>query len=188
MAKSDSAGKSPSILSSTMLMFALLMATLGTTGCCAYLDVENAMDPSLAESMGVNTENLLLLRLSSAENLRSMVNTLTRTGALDVTVVDSVAALVPQCEIDQMIGGTFKDVQSRIMTQALRKIHYSLCHSQTLIVFVNQVRSSPKSGQSFGRVDEVTCGGNALQFYAAVRLKMMRKGLLKAKDKVYVSL
>ncbi|KAB1222385.1 hypothetical protein CJ030_MR2G005201 [Morella rubra] len=153
-------------------------------GCCAYLDVENAMDPSLAESMGVNTENLLLSRPSSAENLLSMVNTLTRTGALDVIVVDSVAALVPQCEIDQMIGGAFKDVQSRIMTQALRKIHYSLCHSQTLIVFVNQVRSSPKSGQSFGRVDEVTCGGNALQFYAAVRLKMMRKGLLKTKDKV----
>ncbi|KAF3954726.1 hypothetical protein CMV_019968 [Castanea mollissima] len=148
-------------------------------GYCAYLDVENAMDPSLVESMGINTENLLISRPSSAENLLSVVNTLTRSGAVDVIVVDSVAALVPQCELDHMIGSTFQDIQSRIMTQALRKINYSLCQSQTLIVFLNQVRSSPKSGQGFGLVDEVTCGGNALKFYAAVRMKMIRTGLLK---------
>ncbi|XP_059463650.1 DNA repair protein recA homolog 2, mitochondrial isoform X2 [Corylus avellana] len=128
-------------------------------GYCAYLDVENAMDPSLAESMGVNTENLLISRPSSAEKLLSVVNTLTRSGAVDVIVVDSVAALVPQCEIDQKIGGTTEDVQSRIMTQ---------------------VRLSPRSG----RMEEVTCGGNALKFYAAVRLKMIRKELLKTEDKV----
>ncbi|KAK4580770.1 hypothetical protein RGQ29_024424 [Quercus rubra] len=104
-------------------------------GYCAYLDVENAMDPSLVESMGINTENLLISRPSSAENLLSVVNTLTRSGAVDVIVVDSV-------------------------------------------------RSSPKSGQGFGLVDEVTCGGNALKFYAAVRMKMIRTGLLKAEEKV----
>ncbi|XP_041024528.1 DNA repair protein recA homolog 2, mitochondrial [Juglans microcarpa x Juglans regia] len=153
-------------------------------GCCAYLDAENAMDPSLAEAMGVNTENLLISSPSSAENLLSVVNTLTRSGAVDVIVVDSVAALIPQCELDQMIGGTSKDEQSRIMTQALRKIHYSLSQSQTLIVFLNQIRLSPKSVQGFGRVDEVTCGGNALKFYASVRLKMIRKALLKTEDKV----
>nr|XP_023928889.1 DNA repair protein recA homolog 2, mitochondrial-like [Quercus suber] len=153
-------------------------------GYCAYLDVENAMDPSLVESMGINTENLLISRPSSAENLLSVVNTLTRSGAVDVIVVDSVAALVPQYELDHMIGSTFQDMQSRIMTQALRKINYSLCQSQTLIVFLNQVRSSPKSGQGYGLVDEVTCGGNALKFYAAVRMKMIRTGLLKAEEKV----
>ncbi|GMY39529.1 DNA repair protein recA homolog 2, mitochondrial-like isoform X6 [Fagus crenata] len=153
-------------------------------GYCAYLDVENAMDPSLAESMGVNTENLLISRPSSAENLLSVVNTLTKSGAVDVIVVDSVAALVPQYELDHVIDSTFQDVQSRIMTQALRKIHYSLSQTKTLIVFLNQVRSSPKSGQSFGHVDEVTCGGNALKFYAAVRLRMIRTGLLQTEDKV----
>ncbi|XP_062165785.1 DNA repair protein recA homolog 2, mitochondrial [Alnus glutinosa] len=152
-------------------------------GYCAYFDVENAMDPSLAESMGVNTEKLLISRPSSAENLLSVVNTLTRSGAVDVIVVDSVAALVPQCELDHMIGGTLGDVQSRIMTRALRKIHYSLGQSKTIILFLNQVRLNPKSGQRFGRMDEVTCGGNALKFYAAVRLKMIRKELLKTEDK-----
>ncbi|KAF5449428.1 hypothetical protein F2P56_029873 [Juglans regia] len=97
--------------------------------------------------------------------------------------VNMVAALIPQCELDQTIGGTSKDEQSRIMTQALRKIHYSLSQSRTLIVFLNQIRLSPKSVQGFGRVDEVTCGGNALKFYASVRLKMIRKALLKTEDK-----
>ncbi|KAG6640969.1 DNA repair protein recA homolog 2, mitochondrial-like isoform X2 [Carya illinoinensis] len=147
-------------------------------GCCAYLDAENAMDPSLAEAMGVNTENLLISSPSSAESLLGVVNTLTKSGAVDV------AALIPQCELDQTIGGTFKDEQSRIMTQSLRKIHYSLSQSRTLIVFLNQVRLSPRTGQGFGRVDEVTCGGNALKFYASVRLKMIRKALLKTEDKV----
>ncbi|KAF5449427.1 hypothetical protein F2P56_029873 [Juglans regia] len=99
--------------------------------------------------------------------------------------VNMVAALIPQCELDQTIGGTSKDEQSRIMTQALRKIHYSLSQSRTLIVFLNQIRLSPKSVQGFGRVDEVTCGGNALKFYASVRLKMIRKALLKTEDKLF---
>ncbi|KAG7961965.1 hypothetical protein I3843_09G041600 [Carya illinoinensis] len=96
-----------------------------------------------------------------------------------------VAALIPQCELDQTIGGTFKDEQSRTMTQALRKIHYSLSQSRTLIVFLNQVRLSLRLGQGFGRVDEVTCGGNALKFYASVRLKMIGKALLKTEDRFF---
>lgn len=149
-------------------------------GYCVYLDVENAMDPSLAESMGVSLENLLISHPSSAENSLSMVNTLTRSGAVDVIVVDSVAALVPQSELDHMVGETLQDLQPQIMTKALRKINYSLCQSQTLILFLNQIRS----GLRCGRMEEVTCGGNALKFYAAVRLKMTRKRLLEINDKV----
>lgn len=151
-------------------------------GYCAFLDVENAMDPSLAESMGVNTENLLISHPNSAENVLNVVNTLTKSGSVDVIVVDSVASLVPQCELDVAIGGAYPDAQSRIMTQALRKIHFSLSHSRTLVVFINQIRSSPNSG--FGPVDEVTCGGNALRFYAAVRLRIKRTQLLKTEDKI----
>ncbi|KAL6987207.1 hypothetical protein U1Q18_012958, partial [Sarracenia purpurea var. burkii] len=153
-------------------------------GYCAYLDVENAMDSSLAESIGVNTENLLISQPDSAENLLCMVDTLTKSGSIAVIVVDSVAALVPQRELDLLIGDTCKDLQSQIMTQALRKIHYSLCQSQTLIIFINQVRSHIKSVKGFGHADEVTCGGNALQFYAAIRMRIQRTGLLKTEDKV----
>ncbi|KAK8330017.1 hypothetical protein V6Z12_A11G365800 [Gossypium hirsutum] len=116
-------------------------------GYCAYFDVENAMDPSLAEAIGV-------------------------------------AALVPQCEIDGSIGDNKRDVQARIMTQALRKISSSLCRSNTLILFLNQVRYNSKQSQAFGHMDEVTCGGNALKFYSAIRLRMIRTGLLKNEDKV----
>uniref|UniRef100_A0A2P2J3I4 DNA repair protein recA homolog 2-like isoform X1 n=1 Tax=Rhizophora mucronata TaxID=61149 RepID=A0A2P2J3I4_RHIMU len=153
-------------------------------GYCAYLDVENAMDASLAESMGIDTEKLLMAPPDSAENMLSMVYTLTKSGSVDVIVVDSVAALVPQHEIDTLVGGIHGDIQSRIMNQALRKINYSLCRSQTLVVFLNQVRSSLKSGQGLGHAVEITCGGNALKFYSAVRLKMIRKGLRKSKDEV----
>ncbi|KAL4352733.1 hypothetical protein GQ457_06G024810 [Hibiscus cannabinus] len=153
-------------------------------GYCAYFDVENAMDPSLAEAIGVNTQNLLFSLPDCAENLLCAVDTLTKSGSVDVIVVDSVAALVPQCEIDGSIGDSRSNIQARIMTQALRKISSSLCRSHTLIVFLNQVRHNSKQGQAFGRMDEVTCGGNALKFYSAIRLRMIRTGLLKSEDKV----
>ncbi|KAK8272972.1 hypothetical protein V6Z12_D11G373400 [Gossypium hirsutum] len=153
-------------------------------GYCAYFDVENAMDPSLAEAIGVNTQNLLISLPDCAENLLCAVDTLTKSGSVDVIVVDSVAALVPQCEIDGSIGDNKRDVQARIMTQALRKISSSLCHSNTLILFLNQVRYNSKQGQAFGHMDEITCGGNALKFYSAIRLRMIRTGLLKNEDKV----
>ncbi|KAK1397471.1 DNA repair protein recA-like [Heracleum sosnowskyi] len=151
-------------------------------GYCAYLDVENALDPSLAESIGVNTKNLLISQPDSAENLLSIVHTLTKSGSVDVVVVDSVAALVPQREIDCMIGENHENIQSRIMTQALRKIQYSLCNSKTLIIFINQVRSDLRSGKGFGCNDEITCGGNALQFYSTIRMKINRKKLLTSQD------
>ncbi|TYI58593.1 hypothetical protein E1A91_D11G370800v1 [Gossypium mustelinum] len=153
-------------------------------GYCAYFDVENAMDPSLAEAIGVNTQNLLISLPDCAENLLCAVDTLTKSGSVDVIVVDSVAALVPQCEVDGSIGDNKRDVQARIMTQALRKISSSLCHSNTLILFLNQVRYNSKQGQAFGHMDEITCGGNALKFYSAIRLRMIRTGLLKNEDKV----
>lgn len=153
-------------------------------GFCAYLDAENAMDPMLAEAIGVDTKNLLISCPGSAENMLSVVDKLTQSGSLDVIVVDSVAALVPQCEIDGNIGTGESGVLSKIMTKALRRIHYSLCRSKTLIIFLNQVRYSPRSSQGLGKMDEVTCGGNALGFYAAVRLRISRTGLLKLNDKV----
>ncbi|XVE95877.1 hypothetical protein REPUB_Repub02eG0172400 [Reevesia pubescens] len=153
-------------------------------GYCAYLDVENAMDPSLAEAIGVNTQNLLISHPDSAENLLCVVDTLTKSGTVDVIVVDSVAALIPQCELDGSIGESKHDVQAQIMTQALRKIYSSLCRSRTLIIFLNQVRYNSKSGQAFGRMDEVTCGGNARKFYSAIRLRMIRTGLLKTEGKI----
>ncbi|CDP14178.1 unnamed protein product [Coffea canephora] len=152
-------------------------------GYCAYLDVENAMNPSLAESIGVNIDNLLISQPDSAENLLSMVDTLTKSGSIAVVVVDSVAALIPQLEIDNVEVGSTKDIQSQIMTQALRKIRYSLSNSHTLIIFVNQVRANLKSAQGNRPADQVTCGGNALPFYAAVRMKLFRKALLKTRDK-----
>ncbi|CAL9071671.1 unnamed protein product [Musa textilis] len=153
-------------------------------GCCAYLDPENAMNPSLAETMGVNTNNLLISRVDCAEKTLSIVNTLVNSGFVDVIVVDSVAALVPQCELDDMMDIYPRKVQSRLMTQALRKIHYSLCRSQTLLIFVNQVRTNLRSTHGFREQDEVTCGGNALKFYAAVRMRIRRNCLLHSEDKV----
>ncbi|CAF1703750.1 BnaC03g35730D [Brassica napus] len=153
-------------------------------GYCAYLDVENAMDPTLAESIGVNTEELLISRPDSAENMLSIVDVLTKCGSVDVIVVDSVAALVPQCEVGVPLGESYRDRQSVIMTQALRKIHYSVANSRTLIVFLNQVRSHAKANMRFPHSEEVTCGGNALRFQAAIRLKMIRTGLIKTDNEV----
>ncbi|XP_010672926.2 DNA repair protein recA homolog 2, mitochondrial [Beta vulgaris subsp. vulgaris] len=151
-------------------------------GYCAYLDAENAMDPMLAEAIGVDTKNLLVSCPDSAENMLSVVDKLTQSGSLDVIVIDSVAALVPQCEIDGDIGTGEPNVLSKIMTKALRRIHHSLHRSKTLIIFLNQVRYSPRSNQRFVKKEEVTCGGNALGFYAGVRLRISRTGLSKMKN------
>ncbi|CAH1431470.1 unnamed protein product [Lactuca virosa] len=109
-------------------------------GYYAYLDVENALDPLLLETVGVNTKSLLISQPNSAENLLSTVDTLTQSGVVDVIVIDSVDALIPQREITGVISDNIIETQSRIMTRALRKILYSLCRSETLIIFINQVR------------------------------------------------
>ncbi|KAL2480690.1 DNA repair protein recA2 [Abeliophyllum distichum] len=153
-------------------------------GYCAYIDVENAMNPLFAESIGVNTDNLLISQPDSAENLLNVVDTLTKSGSIDVIVVDSVAALVPQMEVETLSFSSPTELQSKIMTQSLRKIHYSLCRSSTLLIFINQVRRNLRLDQGSIRAEEVTCGGNALKFYAAIRMRISRIGLLRTEDKV----
>lgn len=166
----------------TTLAFHIIKEAQKHGGYCAFLDVENAMDPLLAKSIGVNTDNLLVARPNSAENLLSIVHTLAKSGSIEVIVVDSVAALASQLELDNDIGGSYRGIQSRLMTQALRKISSTLCQSQTLLVFLNQVRSKPREG--FPNAIQVTCGGNALEFYSAVRMKIIRKGLIKNDDEI----
>ncbi|KAF6155365.1 hypothetical protein GIB67_019891 [Kingdonia uniflora] len=146
-------------------------------GYCAYLNVENALDQSFAESIGVDTDNLLVVRPNSAENLFSITDTLSRSGSIAVIVVDSVAALLPKCELDDPTIGNCIEVQSHLMIQALRKIQFSLPESQTLVVFINQIRSRPHRDFGF-TAEEITSGGFALKFYAAVRVRLSRTGLL----------
>ncbi|MQL72401.1 hypothetical protein Taro_004731 [Colocasia esculenta] len=173
-------------------------------GYCAYFDLENSLDPSLAESIGVDLEGLLFARPSSAENSLSVINTLANSGSIDVIVVDSVAALVPELELKGVVDLAAQDMQSRLMTKALNKIYYSLVRSQTLLILVNQtkgsewrnlwkaenhdmpessVRSNLKKPIS-GHLGEVTCGGNAVKFYSAIRLRMSRAGLLQTEDEI----
>ncbi|KAL5227871.1 hypothetical protein ABZP36_016136 [Zizania latifolia] len=150
-------------------------------GCCAYIDAENAFNPFVAEAIGVDVEKLLLAQPNSAENSLSIVNTLVG-GSIDVVVVDSVAALIPRCEIEGEIYMNSEDVQSRLMTRALRKIQYTLSRSETLIIFVNQVRTKKSSNQFPGVFKEVACGGSALRFYAAVRMRTSRRELRYNED------
>ncbi|XP_020267123.1 DNA repair protein recA homolog 2, mitochondrial isoform X4 [Asparagus officinalis] len=151
-------------------------------GCCAYLDVENALNGSFADGMGINTKDLLVVHPNSAENSLSILDTLVNSGSVDVIIVDSVAALVPQCELDGLIDIYSHDAQSRLMNQALRKIHLSLSRSQTLVIFVNQIRT--RSAVDTSQRNEVTCGGNALKFYSAIRMRITRRNLLHTEDKI----
>ncbi|KAL1363736.1 hypothetical protein HN51_011933 [Arachis hypogaea] len=148
-------------------------------GYCAFVDAEHALDKSLAESIGVNTENLLLSQPDCGEQALSLVDTLIRSGSLDVIVVDSVAALVPKGELDGEMGDAHMAMQARLMSQALRKLCHSLSLSQCILIFINQVRSKLSTFGGFGGPTEVTCGGNALKFYASVRLNIKRVGLVK---------
>ncbi|TYI48240.1 hypothetical protein E1A91_D13G233100v1 [Gossypium mustelinum] len=147
-------------------------------GYCVFVDAEHALDPALAETIGVNTENLLLSQPDCGEQALSLVDTLIRSGSVDVVVVDSVAALVPKGELDGEMGDAHMAMQARLMSQALRKLSHSLSLSQTILIFINQVRSK-LSTFGFGGPTEVTCGGNALKFYASVRLNIRRTGLVK---------
>lgn len=148
-------------------------------GYCVFIDAEHALDPSLAEAIGVKTENLLLSQPDCGEQALSLVDTLIRSGSVDVVVVDSVAALVPKGELDGEMGDAHMAMQARLMSQALRKLSHSLSLSQTILVFINQVRSKLSTFGGFGGPTEVTCGGNALKFYASVRLNIRRTGFVK---------
>jgi recombination protein RecA len=150
-------------------------------GTAAFVDAEHAMDPSYAQNLGVNLDDLLVSQPDSGEQALEVVDMLTRSGALDIIVVDSVAALVPRAELEGDMGDSHMGLQARLMSQALRKLTSSISRSKTMVVFINQIRM--KIGVMFGN-PETTTGGNALKFYASVRLDIRRTGAIKKGDEI----
>ena len=150
-------------------------------GACAYIDAEHALDPSYASKLGVNINDLLISQPDTGEQALEIADTLVRSGAIDVLVVDSVAALVPKAEIEGEMGDQHMGLQARLMSQALRKLTASVARSNTMIIFINQIRM--KIGVMFGN-PETTTGGTALKFYASVRIDIRRIGAIKDKDQV----
>jgi recombination protein RecA len=150
-------------------------------GTCAFVDAEHALDPGYARKLGVNTDDLLISQPDAGEQALEITDTLVRSGAIDVLVVDSVAALVPRAELEGEMGDSHVGLQARLMSQALRKLTGSIARSRTLVIFINQIRQ--KIGIMFGN-PETTTGGNALKFYASVRLDIRRIGAIKEREQV----
>src|SRR5688572_19748766 len=150
-------------------------------GICAFVDAEHALDPVYARKLGVDLENLLISQPDSGEQALEIADTLVRSGAIDVLVVDSVAALTPKAEIEGEMGDSLPGLQARLMSQALRKLTASISKSNTMVIFINQIRM--KIGVMFGS-PETTTGGNALKFYASVRLDIRRIGAVKEREEV----
>lgn len=150
-------------------------------GICAFVDAEHALDPVYARKLGVDLENLLISQPDTGEQALEITDTLVRSGAVDVLVVDSVAALTPKAEIEGEMGDSLPGLQARLMSQALRKLTASISRSNCMVIFINQIRH--KIGVMFGS-PETTTGGNALKFYASVRLDIRRIGALKDRDEV----
>lgn len=150
-------------------------------GACAYVDAEHAMDPSYAKKLGVDIDSLLISQPDTGEQALEITDTLVRSGAIDVLVVDSVAALVPKAELEGDMGDSHMGLQARLMSQALRKLTASVAKSNTLVIFINQIRM--KIGVMFGN-PETTTGGNALKFYASVRMDIRRIGSVKDREDV----
>ena len=147
-------------------------------GTCAFIDAEHALDPGYAKKLGVDIDNLLISQPDAGEQALEIADTLVRSGAVDVLVIDSVAALVPRAELEGEMGDSLPGLQARLMSQALRKLTASISKSNTLVIFINQIRM--KIGVMFGS-PETTTGGNALKFYASVRLDIRRIGAIKDK-------
>ncbi len=150
-------------------------------GTCAFIDAEHALDPIYAESLGVNTDDLLVSQPDTGEQALEICDMVVRSGAVDVVVIDSVAALTPKAEIEGEMGDAHVGLQARLMSQALRKMTANIKHSNTLVIFINQIRM--KIGVMFGS-PETTTGGNALKFYSSVRLDIRRIGAVKEGDEV----
>lgn len=150
-------------------------------GTCAFVDAEHAMDPIYAGKLGCNVSELLISQPDAGEQALEIVDTLVRSGAIDVLVIDSVAALVPKAELEGEMGDSLPGLQARLMSQALRKLTSSISKSQTLVIFINQIRM--KIGVMFGN-PETTTGGHALKFYSSVRLDIRRIGAIKDRDLV----
>jgi recombination protein RecA len=150
-------------------------------GTCAFVDAEHALDPGYAKKLGVDIGNLLISQPDAGEQALEIADTLVRSGAIDVLVVDSVAALVPRAELEGEMGDHHVGLQARLMSQALRKLTSSIARSRCMVIFINQIRM--KIGVMFGN-PETTSGGNALKFYASVRLDIRRIGAIKDHDEI----
>jgi len=150
-------------------------------GTCAFIDAEHALDPIYARKLGVDVDNLIISQPDSGEQALEIADTLVRSGAIDVLVVDSVAALVPRAELEGEMGESHVGLHARLMSQALRKLTGSVSRSRTILIFLNQIRL--KIGVMFGN-PETTTGGNALKFYASIRLEIRRIGAIKDRDEV----
>ena len=165
----------------TTLTLHVIAETQKAGGTCAFIDAEHALDPGYGRKLGVDLDSLLISQPDTGEQALEIADTLVRSGAVDVIVIDSVAALVPKAELEGEMGDSHVGLQARLMSQALRKLTASINRSRCMVVFTNQIRS--KIGVMFGS-PETTTGGNALKFYASVRLDIRRIGQLKDKDEV----
>src|SRR6201991_722579 len=150
-------------------------------GTCAYIDAEHAFDPTYARKLGVNIDELLISQPDTGEQALEIADTLVRSGSIEVLVIDSVAALVPRAELEGEMGDSMPGLQARLMSQALRKLTASINRSNTMVIFINQIRM--KIGVMYGS-PETTTGGQALKFYASVRLDIRRIGAIKERDEV----
>ena len=170
----DSSGK-------TTLTLHVIAEAQKAGGTAAFIDAEHALDPTYAAKLGVDVENLYIAQPDNGEQALEITDTLVRSGAIDIIVVDSVAALTPKAEIEGEMGDSHMGLQARLMSQALRKLTANIQKSNTLVIFINQIRM--KIGVMFGN-PETTTGGNALKFYSSVRLDIRRTGAVKKGDEV----
>ena len=165
----------------TTLALQVIAEAQKSGGTCAFIDAEHALDPSYAKKLGVNTTDLLISQPDTGEQALEITDTLVRSGAISVLVVDSVAALTPRAELEGEMGDHHMGLQARLMSQALRKLTGSISKSNTMVIFINQIRM--KIGVMFGS-PETTAGGNALKFYSSVRLDIRRIGAIKDGDEI----
>jgi recombination protein RecA len=165
----------------TTLALHVIASSQKAGGTCAFIDAEHALDPGYARKLGVNIDDLLISQPDAGEQALEIADTLVRSNAIDVLVVDSVAALVPRAELEGEMGDSHVGLQARLMSQALRKLTSSISRSNCIVIFINQIRL--KIGVMFGN-PETTTGGNALKFYASVRLDIRRIGAIKDREVV----
>jgi recombination protein RecA len=165
----------------TTLALHVIASSQKTGGTCAFVDAEHALDPGYARKLGVDIENLLISQPDAGEQALEIADTLVRSNAVDVLVIDSVAALVPRAELEGEMGDTHVGLQARLMSQALRKLTSSISKSNCIVIFINQIRL--KIGVMFGN-PETTTGGNALKFYSSIRLDIRRIGSIKDRENI----
>ena len=171
----------PEISGKTTLALQVVASAQKKDGICAFIDAEHALDPVYAKNLGVDVDKLLVSQPDAGEQALEIADTLVKSGAVDVLVVDSVAALVPKAELEGDMGDSHMGLHARLMSQALRKLTSSISRSNAMVIFINQIRM--KIGVMFGS-PETTTGGNALKFYASVRLDIRRIGQIKDKDQI----